>query len=649
MKRIFLLLAFVITAVSAAQAQKAPAKAAFMAGDYATAMKLYQAALATAGNSSEQADLSVEMRNARICADLLQRANRLYVNGQYKEAKKSYQEILSYNGSDKFAAQRVEACNRQINQIAIRQQDKGKFNAALKKGSAEALKAYIASSTNNKNAAIAKDILARYDSAVNEKDNAVYMEYGDLFSAAGNRAVARNWYDRAASFGNAEALYKKAMTYDDLTSDEAVSLFALAYAGGYEKAYVQISNSQEYKKVGPEVFERLYNGLCKYKTDIQAFVYVFENQIYYNLDSLNLKHHAQNHLTQFNPHNSHYDDNMIYQLGMTLESMNINPQLLMEFAASQGNINAVEWMCNHSTSMSPEESKAYKLYMESISFNEYKKEGFDAYIKYLKGEKLTRHDWWEINLSYYTFALERHEQLLAKSFGYNNKTGYKYLKNYIKAHKNEVWDSNVIAYITQNIAEYSPKYAKKIIKQLSKLNTKSGIYDKKNNATYKLVAAGYYDNQHKYVPQIEKETKWIYRLSGSYTLDSNVITSSDLMTRKDHEVMNFIYSHGGRLVLSGTGTGISKDGSTMIVISAKGNNRIVVSVSGVTGRGVEFTNRPLTLYCNNGSFSAKSAELRYARYSSFSVSMSMNNGSLMCYVSYVTASYARYSISKTFR
>ena len=92
MKRIFLLLAFVITAVSAAQAQKAPAKAAFMAGDYATAMKLYQAALATAGNSSEQADLSVEMRNARICADLLQRANRLYVNGQYKEAKKSYQE-----------------------------------------------------------------------------------------------------------------------------------------------------------------------------------------------------------------------------------------------------------------------------------------------------------------------------------------------------------------------------------------------------------------------------------------------------------------------------------------------------------------------------------------------------------------------------
>ncbi len=103
----------------------------------------------------------------------------------------------------------------------------------------------------------------------------------------------------------------------------------------------------------------------------------------------------------------------------------------------------------------------------------------------------------------------------------------------------------------------------------------------------------------------------------------------------------------GVLSFYSSGTAISKDGSTSFRVHALDGNRISISVSGRTGNGVSFTNRALTMTLKNGVATATSNALKTSRYISFYASLKVSGNKLYFDASYTTASYSRFSISRT--
>ncbi len=117
-------------------------------------------------------------------------------------------------------------------------------------------------------------------------------------------------------------------------------------------------------------------------------------------------------------------------------------------------------------------------------------------------------------------------------------------------------------------------------------------------------------------------------------------------SKADVDAALFDYlNKAGELRIVGSGTGISKDGKTSIVIQAAGKGKIKATVYGKTGNGVTFSNTPLIMTLKNGHTSAAYADLRRSRYINFNVSVDLSGNALSVRVSYQTASYSRYSVS----
>lgn len=666
MKKLISILALIVATIANLQAQEVPAKAAFVAGDYTAAIKLYQAAIATASSSTQEASLSQAMKNAQVCLDLLQRANNAYNRGEYSKAKSLYQKILNYNSSDKYAEQRVSSCSKQILIAANKRKQQSDCQKALKDGRVDALKTYITSYPNSEQSKLFEYILYKNDSLPNEKEIATYIKIGDLFSVAKNKSSAQLWYDKAASLGNAEALYKKALTYDDLTSQQVRSLLALSYAGGYKEALDKLN---EYPKdkwhYDESAAKQLYNNLCKYKTDLYAIVYVYENKEYYNLNKLNLDYYIRYHPFLKDVKGVSYNNNLIYQFAKILEGIKVNPKMVMEVAAMKGNVDAVEWLFNNSVSLTASERLAYKCYLDTYNSND-QADYYEAYVKYLKDQDMTLEDWGNMGqLS----IIDRHELLLSRSFDTrytSDKYCFKSIKLLINRYNSQPWDSNVISEMKRLSYKYVPKRAKKIVKILSKLSLKEGVYNKTASPTYNFVKLGYCNNRHKYTQQVTKEKLWGDSAttaratsnmkiaqsganSGSTKYSSSSSTTSASNQSNDQKIIDCIRSRfGGQLIIKSSGTAISKDGETTFHISVIGDRTLGITVSGETGHAVSFSNRMLALTLKNGNLSASSNDLRSCRYISFFGSLELSEKGLECFVSYTTAAYASFSAIKTF-
>lgn len=632
MKKLILTLVLIGITIANLQAQEAPAKAAFAAGDYTAAIKLYQAAIATASSSTQEASLSQAMKYAQMCSDLLQRANNAYTKGEYGTAKSLYQRILNYNSFDKYAEQRVEACSKQISIEAYERKLQDDSQKALKNGSVEALKAYIATYPNSEHTPLFKYIVGENDSLLKEEEIVTYIKIGDLFSAAQNKSSAQQWYDKAASLGNAEALYKKALTYDDLTSKQVVSLLALSYAGGYKQALDKFNEYPTDKWQYDElVAKRLYDNLCKYKTDFYALVYVYENREYYSLDKLNLDYYIRNHPFLKDVKRTPYNDNLIYQFAKILEDVKVNPKMVMEVAAMKGNVDAVEWLFNNSFSLTTSEMSAYRCYFNTYNLN-YLADYYEAYVKYLKGQDMSLEDWKKMSL---VSILDRHEFLLSRSFVTyaSDKDCIKNVRMSINRYDSKSWDRNFILEMKRlSYKYYTPTRAKKIVKILSKLPVKNGVYDKTASPTYKFVKLGYCDNRHRYRQQVFKEKLW----GGSALTGSNQYN--------DQIIIDCIRSRfGGELVIKSPGTAMSKEGSTTFHISVIGDRKLGISVSGITGNRISFSNPMLTVTLKNGRFSASREDLRSGRYEYFSGFLELSEKRLEFHVNYETTTCTHFS------
>ena len=490
MKKIILTITIGILFAYEIYAQESSAKAAFAAGDYATSVKLYETAIAVSGNTTS---LSVGMRNARACTDFLNKANKAYVNKQYENARQYYQSILKLNPADRWASQRVSACTKVLSAEFDKRNQQNEYFSLIKTCDADKMAAYVKKYPDSEECKLFEFILKGPAQYPKKSDEFRYMLAGDMFFKVGKKTQARLWYDNAASLANAEALYKKALTYDDFSIHEAKSLLVLSYVGGFEPALTKINEIKVGQRYDKYVANQLYKCLCNYRNDIQSFVYVYVNKEYYNIDKLNLEHYAKNILNDVSEWRRQ-DDNLIYQFATILESMNLDADNVIRYAASKGNSKAIDYVLNQQFSCllndNPEEVEAY---FEPHPY------GYGNYLKYLKGESLLNYEW----RSMPTFV-DRHVHLMSNIYTITSKSDLKSLKSFLDKFPSERWDSAVISEIKRNVNICPPKYVTKILTLISELNTEDGIFDKNTTPTSILIKSGLYNVRHKSRPFIHK-------------------------------------------------------------------------------------------------------------------------------------------------
>ena len=626
------------------------ARQAFISGNYGDAVELYKAAIALTRDTDKTKSLTSALAIAQKCQNLLKVGQQQFAAKKYESAKKTYEEILEYNSDDNFARSRIAALKKQIALAAYRRDIEKAYNSAMASASIDELENFLKKYPSHEKAEFIKDLvgfLKKKSPMPDDSEIPFYLSAGQELQRCNNITLARKLFDMAASLGNAEGLYRKALTIKDWALVEARSLFVMAYTGGYSKANEIVDGfiwNQDTAK------ER-YRYLCNYRTNLQSLVYLYENKENYYLDNLNLEYYIVHHPILQGSDSKHYDDNLIFQFAKIAKSIGANPQKAMKLAASKGNVDAVKWLYDAtSASMSDEEKRAYKRYFEN--YNE--TSGYHDYINYLKGEKLTSFDW--NSVKYYTD--DRHEKLLSYAFGAGIfRSDFKGFKQLLHSHS--VWDKDIIDRIRKEAAYYAPKYSKRVIRQVSKVITSQGLYDITAGPTYKLVQSGYLNSPHRYVPQIGKHAPLISLKPSSTkstktakdTKPSQTVSQRQTTTKSeesiDEKIIKYIRQNGGILAFTSSGTAISKDGSTTFIVRVMDNSHISIAVNGTTGNKVSFSNSALKMTLKDGYATATNSDLKTCRYSSFRASFSISGNKLKFCASYTTASYASFSIEKT--
>lgn len=632
------------------------ARQAFISGNYGDAVELYKAAIVLTSDTDKIKSLTSALSIAQKCQNLLKVGQQQFAAKKYESAQKTYEEILEYNSNDNFARSRIAALKKQIALAAYRRDIENAYNSAMASASIDGLENFLKKYPSHEKAELIKDLvgfLKKKSPMPDDSEIPFYLSAGQELQSCNNITLARKLFDMAASLGNAEGLYRKASTIEDWTSEEARSLFVMAYTGGYSKAD---EIADKFIWVQGTAQER-YRYLCNYRTDLQSLVYLYENKANYYLDNLHLEYYIVHHPILQGRDNKHYDDNLIFQFAKIAESIGAHPQKAMELAASKGNVDAVKWLYDAtSASMSDEEERAYEQYFENYN----KTSCYHDYINYLKGEKLTSSDWDSVN----SYTDDRHEKLLSYAFGAGySKYDFKYFKWLLHSHS--VWDKDIIDRIRKEAAYYAPKYSKRIIRQVSKVITSQGLYDITAGPTYKLVQSGYLNSPHRYVPQIGKHAPMISLKPSatkstdtakdtkpSQTVSQKQAVSTKQTTTKseesiDEKIIKYIRQNGGILTFASSGTAISKDGSTTFTVRVVDNSHISIKVTGTTGNKVSFSNSDLKMTLKDGYATATSSDLKTCRYSSFRASFSISGNELKFCASYTTASYASFSIEKT--
>lgn len=130
---------------------------------------------------------------------------------------------------------------------------------------------------------------------------------------------------------------------------------------------------------------------------------------------------------------------------------------------------------------------------------------------------MSSRDWSRVDI----YDYDKHEELLSRTLSMSFKYQVKYFKSFLSRNDATTWDKDVVDYIKQKVAYYSPEYSKKIIKRISKLKTAENQYDITQNPTYEFIKGGYCDNPHSYKQPIKTEKLWT-----SYTPSKSKTTYS---------------------------------------------------------------------------------------------------------------------------
>ena len=141
-------------------AQESAARRAFAAGDYSSAVQLFQVAIATANDTALVESLTSSMNKARSCATLLQRANSAYKQGAYVEARANCMKLLAINPSDSNARSLSRLCDGQLAKAAERATDNKLWAEVESSNDISAYKNYLAKYPTGIHAGEARDFVA---------------------------------------------------------------------------------------------------------------------------------------------------------------------------------------------------------------------------------------------------------------------------------------------------------------------------------------------------------------------------------------------------------------------------------------------------------------------------------------------------------
>lgn len=530
MKRLCLILLVIFANISVSYSQTSDAsriaRTAFLQGDYAEAVNWYKSAINLTDNPQEKANLNQSLLLAQSCAANLKHANILFSRGEYLSAKSAYQKLLSANPSDVYVKQRISRCSQKLRDASDKQRRDAKYKAALQKGDAESIKAFLKLYPNDDarnlltfmlldgdqiadslmNVALSRrqdtwsdeDLIKVFESLFVQSS----VSAGDAFFEVGNRGAAKLYYQMAAAYGNAESLYKLALCYDDISKQEPRNLLAISAAGNCSAASEELDKlASRYPKLkyDKKVAKRMYDNLRMCRTNVGSALYVYENIGNYSIDKSIIECYIESNDRIIRELDGMiHGDQLLYQLGLALYKLHKDPMPAMRASAKKGNIAAIKWIADKSKDA--EYLRCYKV--SQIQGAKYK-----AYIKYLKGQTMTTDDWFEMNLSY-SMSLNKNEELLSlvKSNALTDKYFFKSVKKLLT--DNEYWDADIVNELLTFNYTIVPRRVAKLRKILSKVKTRQGMYNKQASPVYRLAEIGCYDNLHVYRQQIAKEALW---------------------------------------------------------------------------------------------------------------------------------------------
>lgn len=533
---------------------------AFSMGNYADAIELYDAAIILSKDRVDK--IQAKRSKAAKCNSLKKTGDSLYASKEYEESKSKYLQLKSLNPTDKSVSDKLAILDRLITERKS-QEAKAEKMAQIENSYYDALRLGVEALEKFREKYPDSEQIHKTDVAINalkmEKyscsptEISLYNQIGNDFKRIGDTDKARKFYDFSASLANPEGLYLKALTYDNITAIEPLSLLVLSSVEGYEPAKDKLIAIKGDNKYDTEVAKRLYKHLCNYRSSLESYVYLYENRGYYPIDRLELADVAKEHyrnLTTINKMKD--DDNLIYHFATIIEKVNMEPKQLYQLAASKGNIDAVRWIYNQEkNSLNAEGRRAYENFLEDFNNEMYK-----SYLKYLKGDEMSSRDWSRVGI----YDYDKHEELLSRSFSMNYNYEVKSFKKFIKRYNDTPWDKDVVDYIKQKVAYYSPEYSKRILKIISKLNTSENQYDIAGNPTYKMVKAGYTENPHAYIKSVSRELQlWThFRSSSAKTSTKPSTNSSKVTTSYSPSNVNLVvgqyYEHLGGIVFYLDGT-----------------------------------------------------------------------------------------------
>ena len=180
MSRIVFCLLLILLPSQFLSAQESAAMRAFAAGDYVSAVQLYQVAIVTANDVGLVESLTASMNRAKSCALLLQRANRDYKQGAYVDARANCMKLLAINPVDSSARNLSRLCDGQLAKAAERAADNRLWIEVASSNDISAYKKYLTTFPTGIHAEEARYFVSEEDlwAETKMKDTeAAYREY----------------------------------------------------------------------------------------------------------------------------------------------------------------------------------------------------------------------------------------------------------------------------------------------------------------------------------------------------------------------------------------------------------------------------------------------------------------------------------------
>lgn len=471
-------------------AQESAAKRAFTAGDYLSAVQLYQAAIASTEDLDLRESLSKELSRAQRCGVLTDRADAAFHRGAYAEARKNYQILLAQNAADPRAGKQIARCNQLLKEASDRAAERARHDKAYAKAieswEITDVLQYVNKYPNDEKTPLLRAYVefrtGKKSIPTSEEEITLFKSLGDLVLQSGKQQLARPIYEFAMLTGDPEAMVKKASTYRVSEIDKILPLLVIAEAAGYEPAVERLAQlrkeqSLNFNRYGydKQVAQRYYVHLTKYRTELQSCIYVLANLADFPIENSDaFKQQLIHLLSHLSYQEENVSANQLYYAAINFKNeLGSRAFIFIEQAALKGNLSAVNWMKEHKTG---DEAAAWEFYYD------YTDKAKD-YLKFIQRSSSDVSIDWASVMIYLQAAKSQpyyniHEYLYAyvqcASAGRGTSL-VKGLSRFLKDHSSQIWDADLIQQCRM-VAAHSV-WAKRIIKILDKVKTAPDRYD----------------------------------------------------------------------------------------------------------------------------------------------------------------------------